>query len=273
MLPIIIGIGAALILTGCSKREDEPAPGPRRIPLPPEDRPRPTANTESSATENSAHPVAGAWSRARTRPSLPRFDAAQCNPGQEIPLRFALQDPRQEFCRLHTLLTGGSCSVEGNNLQISPTRTDQGLFHRLARGSSSERLLGLQRDPEIFRQLAPLEGLPLYLAEGNACELDSVIDVQNLVSVYSLLQSTQGSQRWREPFHSGNMGCILQFSAITYTGVHSHDVEGHQIRHQQSESHRLVITPAHLSTGYRRQNPGFPELGPDTPVSDCLVVR
>jgi hypothetical protein len=69
------------------------------------------------------------------------------------------------------------------------------------------------------------------------------------------------------------MGCILYMAPVTFSGTHSHEVNGKTLEHNQTSTHRLILTPAHLTPGYRSENPGFPDLGIEMGVSDCIEVR
>jgi hypothetical protein len=109
----------------------------------------------------------------------------------------------------------------------------------------------------------------MYLYSGQPCRLDNETDLLDMVGAYTLYDAVRTTQNLElaRGFREGRVGCILRRGLIVYSGPHDHQdaASGVRIHHETSDTHDEIFTQATL-----RLNPTLP---PDTPVSDCLVVR
>ncbi len=257
MLPIILGVAAAALLVGCSRREEN-------IP-----------SSQSASTQPNEAPSALAPSAPRplllqvplSRPhasAIPAIAPGRCRPEAPRPERFAIQDPRAEFCRLHDLLRGASCRVEGDQVVVSDARVQPSIFGLFPNLSEHSEFGMVARDPDLSRKLAALEGLQTYLYSGRPCEFDGLGDLMDLMEAYTLYRAALNSPQapLRRAFREGRAGCILLRGSMHDESGHEHHVDGVAVHHTQS--HDAIVTPATVALE------GLPA---DTPVSDCLVLR
>ncbi|MDL1871857.1 hypothetical protein FBR05_06595 [Deltaproteobacteria bacterium PRO3] len=267
MLPVILGVAAAAIfLGGCGRREDPPpAPaGPPRDPLPPEN----SAASSPPRTLGSG-PGTGRWLVPTLVPpsaAASPFGPPQCRVDAPRPERFVVQDARSEFCRLHEVLRGGACRIEGDRVLVSEDRSRASVFSLIPNLREDSDFSAVPRNPELRAGLAQLEGLQTYLYSGRPCEFDGLQDLMDLMEAYTLYRAALHSPQaeLRRGFSEGRVGCILR------RGVHedgeAHDLQwnGLSIRHGEGSRHDAIVTPATVR---------MEGLHADTPVSDCIVVR
>jgi hypothetical protein len=256
MLPIILGVAAAALLVGCSRREENNADS-RSTPMP--------SSPPLASTLREPDPIPLRVPLTRPQPSPSQIiGAGRCRSEAPRPERFAIQDPRAEFCRLHELLRGASCRIEGDLVMASEERVQPSLFGLFPNLSEHSDFGAVARDSNLSPKLAALEGLQTYLYSGRPCELDQLGDLMDLMEAYTLYRSALNNPQapLRRAFREGRAGCILLRSGQREEGGHDHHVDGVTLRHNQS--HDAIVTPATIALE------GLPN---DTPVSDCLVLR
>lgn len=257
MLPIII-FAAAALLVGCS-RSEEAGPAPSDPPPPPPPPPSSGRRDGRPGLWGTPHSV-GRPAEAHAAETIPA-----CNVSAPRPERFVIQDARQEFCRLHELLRGGVCAVEGNRVTLSETRTMTSVFSLIPNLRETTDFSVVRRHAELRGKLNQLEGVQMYLYSGEPCAFDGLQDLMDLMESYTLYRAAfNGSNaELRRAFPEGRVGCILRRGIHAESGPHHHEINGVSVSHAAS-SHDAILTPATLILE------GLPA---DTPVSDCLVVR
>ncbi|HKY63136.1 MAG TPA: hypothetical protein VJR29_06935, partial [bacterium] len=188
----------------------------------------------------------------------------RCRGDAPRPERFAIQDPRAELCRLHELLRGGACRIEGGSVVLSEERAGPSLFGFFPSLNEGSDFGAAARDPVLRERFAALEGLQTYLYSGRPCEFDQLGDLMDLMEAYTLYRSALNSPQapLRQGFAEGRAGCILRRGAFREAAGHDHEVDGVVLHHHQA--HDAIVTPATVALE------GLPA---DTPVSDCLVLR
>lgn len=268
MFPIILGFAAAALLVGGCSRREEVSPAPSASP------PNPPSSELSGTVPgpraSGSFGPRGRWSPpdlSAIRPTTTlAFAPPQCNPEAPRPERFVIQNARQEFCRLHEVLRGGTCRIEGNRVLVSEERSMVSVFSLIPNLQENSNFSVVQVNSELRPKLGQLEGLQMYLYSGRPCEFDGLQDLMDLMETYTLYRAAMNSSRseLRQGFAEGRVGCILRRSVHEDAGAHDHEVNGISIHHTESHFHDAITTPAtialeHLSSG--------------TPVSDCIVVR
>lgn len=257
MLPILIGAAAAAIfLSGCGRHEESP---PNPSAAPPEPSAPPLTSPRPITLSVPLRPPSAAPFR---RP--PAMEG--CRSDGPRPERFAIQDPRAEFCRLHELLRGGACRIEGREISVSEERTLPSVFGLFPNLSDGSDFGAVARDPELRRKLGALEGLQTYLYSGRPCEFDQLGDLMDLMEAYSLYRAAFNAPQasLARAFREGRSGCILRRAIHRDEGVHDHEINGLSVHHTQSHESDAIATPASLALQ------GLPS---STPVSDCLILR
>lgn len=267
MFPIILGVAAAaLLIGGCSRREDPPPPADRPPEPPPRD-PVPSGPRLGSLGSGGS---TGRWlvpTLVPPRPSaVTAFSPPVCNGSAPRPERFVIQDARQEFCRLHEVLRGGTCRIEGGRMRLSEERTLTSVFSLIPNLEENSNFLAVPQNRDLREKLTQLEGLQMYLHSGRSCEFDGLQDLMDLMEAYTLYRAAMNSPNaeLRRGFAEGRVGCILRRGVHEDQGAHDHEVNGITVHHTQTHTHDAIVTPATVALEH---------LPADTPVSDCLVVR
>lgn len=223
MLQIIAVAVAAALFAGCSRREEnpphvEPEPRVQPNPLP--------ATPAQASTLN------------RVNESLSNFTGANCNPNSgSRPAEYSLSDPRGDFCRLHTILTGRVCELNGQG-QIATIDEGGPLPNSLVANFTFSNLNRLLADPNFRNKFSGLQGLSMYLYSGRACGLDGEADMVDMIEAYTLYAAAR--REFRSEFDRGAIGCVL--SVATLNGTHHHQEGARLVAHHAS--HPQIVTEA-----------------------------
>ncbi|MBL7685920.1 MAG: hypothetical protein JNK65_07810 [Deltaproteobacteria bacterium] len=254
ILPILAGIAAITLFSGCRREE---------------------ASTQSSEPQPSTTPYQPPAivtfpipSSLRPTPTVAQLDVSRCDPNQAVPDRFALRNTREEFCKLHDLLFGQTCSITQNRIQISgPRNNSQSLLSLFGDLERSHQYQTIMQNENFRNRLSQLDGVRMYLSAGNACSFDSEGDMNNLISAYTLLEASRRDAQQSSGFEAGQVGCILRRGSFTLEGSHSHrdSLSGVQIQHLETDRHEEIITPATL-----REHPQLQANG--LQVSGCQIL-
>lgn len=268
MFPVIVGIAAAaLLLGGCSRREENtPAPS-APPPLPPE--PSVSPSQPRLRSLGSARGTRR-WEVPSLLPnhvsSAQSFGSPTCNVAAPRPERFVIQDARQEYCRLHELLRGSACRIEDGRMVASEESRLTSIFSLIPQLREDSNFSAVSQNMELRGKLGQLEGLQMYLYSGRPCEFDGLQDLMDLMEAYTLYRAVARSAdgSLRRGFEEGRVGCVLRRGILQSEGEHDHVVNGVNVHHSVERIHDALLTPARVSLDH------LPE---GTPVSDCLVVR